>query len=221
MQKTKILLVDDHRILREGLRHSLLKEENVVVIGEADTGIAALHFVSEQPPDVIIMDISMPDLNGIEATRQILSMDANIKVIALSMYSDNAYVMGMLNAGASAYLLKSCSSKELLQAIHTVQSGGMYLCEKVTPIVIKNSIKYSQNQDEKKSVFNTLTQRERQVLQLLSEGNKTQTIAQKLFISPKTVNAHTTSIKSKLNIRNIAELTKLAIAEGLTHLEFT
>jgi NarL family two-component system response regulator LiaR len=208
MGKIKIILVDDHNVVREGISNSFQKEDNFIVIGEADTGRAAIELVSLVTPDIVIMDISMPDLNGIDATKQILSINSNIKVIALSMYSDKAYVTGMLNAGVSGYLIKSCSFKELLLAINTVLSGKIYLCEKVTPTVVKKS-------DPK------LSPREREVLQLLSEGQKTNTIAEKLNISPKTVSTHIANIKTKLNSHSIAALTKFAISQGITTIEFT
>ncbi len=220
MEKIKIILVDDHNIVREGISQSFKGEDNFIVIGEAKTGRGAIELILSNAPDIVIMDISMPDLNGIEATKQILSINSNIKVIALSMYSEKAYVMGMINAGVSAYLMKSCSFKELLLAVETVQSGEMYLCTKVTPIVIKNSLNNFRNQTEKHSIYN-LSQREREVLQLISEGHSANTMAEQLNISPKTVNTHTTNIKTKLKIYNIAALTKFAISKGITSLEFT
>jgi DNA-binding NarL/FixJ family response regulator len=220
MGKIKIILVDDHNVVREGISNSFQKEDNFIVIGEADTGRAAIELVSSSTPDIVIMDISMPDLNGVDATKQILSINPKIKVIALSMYSDKAYVMGMLNAGVSGYLIKSCSFKELLLAVDTVLLGEMYLCAKVTPIVVENSLGSSRNKNIKKSAPK-LSQREREVLQLLSEGQNTNTIAKKLNISPKTVSAHLANIKTKLNIHNIAALTKFAISKGITTVDFT
>lgn len=220
MEKIKIILVDDHNVVREGISNSFQKNDNFIVIGEADTGRAAIELVSLSNPDIVIMDISMPDLNGIDATKRILSINSSIKVIALSMYSDKAYVMGMLNAGVSGYLIKSCSFKELLLAVDTVLSGEKYLCTKVTPIVVENSLGFFRNQNKKKSE-SKLSRREREVLQLLSEGQNTNQIAEKLIISPKTVSAHIANIKDKLNIHSTASLTKFAISQGITNVDFT
>lgn len=218
-KKIKIILVDDHNLVREGLRRSFQKEKNFIVAGEAETGRDAIELVRLKKPDIIIMDISMPDLNGIDATKQILSVHSNIKVIALSMHSEKPYVMGMINAGISGYLLKSCSFKELLHAIETVLSGEMYLCSKVTPIVVENSLEPSRKQNNKEPDF-ILSLREREVLQLLSEGMNTNAIAKLLCISPKTVSVHIANIKNKTNIYSIAKLTKYAISQGITAVEF-
>ncbi|MCP4161086.1 MAG: response regulator transcription factor, partial [Deltaproteobacteria bacterium] len=206
MGKIKIVLVDDHTVVREGISNSFQKQDDFIIIGEADTGREAIKLVSMNTPDVVIMDISMPDLNGIDATKQILSINPHIKIIALSMYSDKAYVMGMLKAGVSGYLLKTCSFKELLYAIKTVLSGDMFLCEKVTPVVVNSSLESTRNKNKDKTGAK-LSQREREVLQLLSEGQNTNTIAEKLNISPKTVSAHIANIKTKLNLYSIAALT--------------
>ncbi len=219
MGKIKIVLVDDHTVVREGISNSFQKQDDFIIIGEADTGREAIKLVSMNTPDVVIMDISMPDLNGIDATKQILSINPHIKIIALSMYSDKAYVMGMLKAGVSGYLLKTCSFKELLYAIKTVLSGDMFLCEKVTPVVVNSSLESTRNKNKDKTGAK-LSQREREVLQLLSEGQNTNTIAEKLNISPKTVSAHIANIKTKLNLYSIAALTKFAISKGITSVDF-
>jgi len=214
MEKIKIILVDDHTIVRQGISQALQLEKNFEVIGEADSGRFAVQLILKYCPDIVIMDVSMPDLNGIETTKQILAGNSNIKVIALSMHSAKVYVMGMLNAGASAYLLKTCSFKELGHAINIVLSGKTYLCPDVTHLVINNSLDSIRGQ--KSSPLYLLSPREREVLQLIAEGYPNKGIAEKLNISKKTVDAHRASLKKKLDIHSTAELTKFSIAEGIT-----
>ncbi|MBC2705976.1 response regulator transcription factor [Desulfobacula sp.] len=214
-KKIKIIIADDHTILRHGICQAFDMEKDFTVIGQADSGRLAVSLALEHCPDIVLMDVSMPDLNGIEATKQILANNSNVKVIALSMYSDKIYVMGMLNAGASGYLLKSCSFKELVNCIHTVLSGELCFCPEVTGHLNTNREGLFVA-DNKASVFSLLSNREREVLQLIAEGHKTKKIAQKLGINTKTVETHRTNLKNKLNIHSIARLTKLAITEGIT-----
>ncbi len=215
MNKKTVMIVDDHTIVREGLLNSFSLEEKYKVVAETNSGRSALRLATQDCPDCIIMDVSMPDLNGIETTREILSVNPDIKVIALSMHTEKAYVIGMLNAGASAYLLKSCSFKELLFAMDSVLSGDKYLCPGITHLVIDNSI-----HKQKVSIVSKLSQREKEVLQLISEGHKNKAIAQQLKISIKTVDVHRINLKKKLNIHSVAELTKFAIAEGITSVSY-
>ena len=216
MKKIKILLVDDHTILRYGILQSFRKENNFEVIGETDSGRSAINFVSTHCPDIILMDVSMPDLNGMETTRQILASTSDIKIIALSMHSEKIYVMGMLNAGASGYLLKSCSFSELLKAIYIVLSGKKYLSSEIAHLATAKSLNSIRNQNI--SVLSMLSKREREVLQLIAEGHKSKIIAEKLNISRKTVDVHRANLKKKLDIHNTAELTKFAIDKGITSL---
>jgi DNA-binding NarL/FixJ family response regulator len=214
---TKILLADDHAIVRHGLSQSIQKEKDMQVIGQAEDGISTVEMVRELLPDVVIMDISMPDLNGIEATRQIVRDFSGVKVIALSMHSAKKFITEMFKAGASAYLLKDCKFEELAEAIRTVMSGKSYISPEISTGVIENYIKTA---DQKQSsVYSTLSKREREVLQLLAEGQTTKQIGLKLHISPKTVEAHRLRIMDKLDIDNVAQLTKYAIQEGLTSAE--
>jgi len=212
-----IILVDDHAIMRDGLRHLLDQESDIEVVGEADNGRSAVKLVQEQKPDIVIMDIAMPDMNGIEATRQIKTDNSDIKVIALSMHSERQIVVGVFRAGASGYLLKDSSSLELVDAIRTIHLGRKYLSEKISDIVLQEI------SDVKKDTgdigVDVLTNRECEILQLISEGNSTKKIADVLFISPKTVESHRANIMEKLNIHNIPELTKYAIRAGLTSLD--
>ena len=217
MGKTKIIIADDHMIVREGLITSFNREKSFEVIAEADSGQEAIRLSLEHFPDIVIMDISMPDLNGMEATRQILSKNPNIKIIALSMHTKKLYVMGMLNAGISGYLSKSCSFKELLKAIEVVLSGKIYLCHDVARFVVESALAPGQNKGDPR--FSLLSQREREVLQLISEGHKNKNIADKLHISTKTVQVHRTNLKKKLTLYSTAELTKYAISKGLTSIE--
>ena len=212
-----IILVDDHVIMRDGLRHLLDEESDIEVVGEADNGRKAVKLALEKKPDIVIMDIAMQDMNGIEATRQIKSNNPEIKVIALSMHSERQIVVGVFRAGASGYLLKESSSLELVDAIRTIHIGRKYLSQKISDIVLQEISDVKK--DTKEIGVDVLTNRECEILQLISEGNSTKKIADMLFISPKTVESHRANIMEKLNIHNIPELTKYAIRAGLTSLE--
>lgn len=212
----KILLADDHRLLREGLRSLLEEQPDMRVVGEAENGKAAVQLAAKLMPDIIIMDISMPGLNGIDATQQILSICTKSKVIALSMHTERRTVVEMINAGASGYLLKDCAFEEVVQAVRAVASDSTYLSPKIAEIVIKDYV-HRIPKDELSSLSG-LTAREREVLQLLSEGKKTKEIADILRVSIKTAESYRQHLMVKLKIHSIAELTKLAIREGLTSL---
>jgi len=214
----KILLADDHKIMRDGLHSLLEKQDDMEIIAEADNGRKAVQIAQEKKPDVVIMDISMPELNGIEATRQILSTQPNIKIIALSMHSDKRFVAGMLQAGASGFLLKDCASQELTNAIRTVARNKHYLSPEIAGIMIEDYITLS-NSNEPATSSAVLTSREREVLQLIAEGWSTKDIAGHLFVSIKTVETHRRQIMKKLDIHSVADLTKYAIREGLTSVE--
>ena len=213
----RILVADDHQIVRQGLRMLLAGESDMEVVAEADNGRKALRLAQELLPDVIIMDISMPDLNGIEATRQLLAHSQSIKVIALSMHSDSLFVMNMIKAGASGYLLKDCAMEELVKAIRTVVANKTFLSPGVSDIVIRDFV--SGWQTTATSAFNVLSTREREVLQLMAEGKSTNQIADNLCVSVKTVEAHRKQVMNKLGLHSVAELTKYAIRQGLTSLE--
>jgi two-component system, NarL family, response regulator NreC len=214
--KIKLMLADDHAMLRHGLSRSLELEEDFAVVGQALDGYAAIKQAKELQPDIIIMDIGMPGLNGIEATRQITRDNPKVKVIGLSMHSSDKYVREMFKAGATGYLLKDCSFEELVEAIRTVMSGRTFISPSIGDMVIKE---YTSKEDDVKSVFTILSQREREVLQLLAEGQSTKQIGTQLNISPKTVEAHRLRLMEKLEIDNVAQLTKYAIQEGLTQSE--
>jgi len=203
--------------MREGLKTLLLSEEDLEVVGEADDGRGAVALVLELRPDVVIMDVAMPGLNGIEATRQILRQVPRVRIIALSMHSDRRFVSEMLKAGAAGYLLKDGAFEELVRAIRAVLSGQTYLHPKIASIVIEHHVRRPAGAAG--SVWSVLTAREREVLQLLSEGKTSKVIAEELHISAKTVESHRRQITEKLGLRSVAQLTKYAIREGLTSLE--
>ncbi|MBI5895300.1 MAG: response regulator transcription factor [Desulfobacterales bacterium] len=213
----KILLADDHRIIREGLHNKLETMAEFSVVGEAENGLKALRLAKKLAPDVVIMDISMPELNGIEAARQIKAEVPGVKIIALSMYADKRYVLGMLKAGVCGYLIKDCALKEVTEAITIVHRGETYLSPKIADTMRITLL----TQLEESSVMpsSVLSDRERQILQLIAEGAKTRDIAESLHLSIKTVESHRGSIMQKLNLFSVAELTKYALREGLTSLE--
>lgn len=213
----RILLADDHAIVREGLRSLIEKEPDMEIVGEAEDGRTALELVRELLPDVVIMDITMPNLNGVEATRHITSEFPEVKVIALSIHSNRRFVTDMLGAGAAGYILKECLFDELVQAIQAVSAGNSYLSPRITSVVVEDYVKRLAIVAE--SLLAALTSREREVLQLVAEGKSTKQIALKLHVSTKTVEANRRQIMEKLDIHSVAELTKYAVREGLTPLE--
>lgn len=212
----KVLLVDDHQIIREGLRVMLEKEHDITIVGEAEDGRMAERLAGELVPDVIIMDVAMPDLNGIEATRQITAKGSGIKIIALSMHDDRRFVLNMLQAGAAGYILKDDVFKSLSKAIRMVMSNKSYFSNQIADMVDSN---YFTSPTRMRSADSqVLSGREREVLQLVAEGKTSNQIAEDLHISAKTVETHRQQVMHKLNIKNVAELTKYAIREGLTML---
>lgn len=212
-----VIIVDDHKIIRDGLKTLLSKEIDIDVVGEAENGREAIKITLEKRPDIVIMDIGMPVMNGIEATRQIVKDLPETKIIALSMHYDKQYVKGMLFSGAKGYLLKDCAGEELSEAIRTVSENNTYISQDITNTVIEG---YSELQEASKSrVKAELTNREKEILQLLTEGDSTKQIAIELYISVKTVEAHRANIMGKLNIHNLPELTKYAIRHGFTSVD--
>lgn len=210
----KIIIADDHKIMRDGLRNMLEKESGLEVVAEAKNGREAIQLTEQLRPDIVIMDISMDDLNGMDATRTIVGKGWGTKVIALSMHADKRFVAGMFEAGAMAYLLKDCAYNELIQAIRQTVSGRTYLCSMISGVVIRDYI-----QRMRKSEASLLSPREKEILQLLAEGSTTKRIADQLKVSVKTVETHRQHVMEKLNIFSIAELTKYAIKEGITSLD--
>jgi DNA-binding NarL/FixJ family response regulator len=213
----RILLADDHQIVREGLRSMLNQHADMEVVAEAADGRRAVELAQELNPDVVVMDVGMPGLNGIEATRQITMKEPDAKIVALSMHSDRRFMGEMLKAGAKGYLLKDGAFEELATAIRSVASDKVYLSPKIADVVVDDYVRH-QGQTEP-SAFAKLTPREREVLQLMAEGRATKEIAMDLRVSIKTVETHRRQIMEKLNIYSVAELTKYAIREGLTSLD--
>ncbi len=213
----KIILADDHKMFCEGLRFMLEDQPGIEVIATAPDGITAAKLTRELSPDVVIIDIGMPNLNGIEATRRINAENPDVKIIALSMHSDKRFVAEIFKAGASGYLLKDSDFEELITAINTVMEDNLYISPAVAKVVIKDYVKSLR--EDNTSVFDILTAREREVLQILAEGKNTHQIADALYISEKTVEAHRRQIMNKLGINSVAGLIKYAIREGLTSVE--
>jgi len=213
----RVLLAEDHMITRQGLRALLEKAPDMEVVGEASNGRKAVSLAEKLRPDVVIMDVSMPDLNGIMATKKLVGDDPNIKIIALSMHSDCMFVTEMFKSGASGYLLKDCAFEELDRAIRHVVADKKYLSPSISGVVLEDYLQ--RVADDKTSGLEPLTEREREVLQLMAEGKSTKEIALKLHISIKTAETHRRQIMHKLNLFSVAELTKFAIRKGLTSLE--
>jgi DNA-binding NarL/FixJ family response regulator len=208
-----VLLADDHQIMREGLASLLEKHPDLHVVGQAGDGRTAVRLAQELKPDVMVMDIGMPGLNGIEATRQIVAAGPGVKVIALSVHAESLFVSGMLQAGAAGYLLKHSAAEELVRAIRLAVRGQIYLSPQITGQVVEGYI--GKQPPPGASIFTVLTPREREVLQLYAEGKITREIAALLYISPKTVEFHRRQIMDKLGVSSFADLIKYAIREGL------
>ncbi len=217
----RILIADDHKIVCDGLKALLEAQPDMEIVAQADNGRDAVKLAQKQKPDMAIMDVAMPDLNGLEAVRQILANNPRIKVIALSMHADKRYVTGMLSSGASGYILKHCAFEELVHAIRVVLSNQVYLSPTIAGIVVKElaQSKSSRTSRSLSASPHALTSREREVLQLLAEGHSAREIAQRLHLSVKTIETHRRQMMEKLEIRSIADLTKFAIREGLTSLD--
>lgn len=210
-------MADDHEIVREGLRALIEKRTDMEVAGEANSGWEAVRLVRKLTPDLIIMDISMPDLNGIDATRQVLAESPKVRVVALSMHSDKRFVLGMLKSGARGYLLKESAFKELISAIEAVLADQFYLSPKIAGTVINDFVQSISARDISDSYL--LTDGERAVLQLIAEGRVTREIAAQLNISVKTVEARRKKMMEKLKLNNLAELIKFAVREGITSID--
>ena len=211
---TRILLADDHQMVREGIRSLLEKESDIEIIGEAQEGREAVHLVWKLQPDVVLMDITMPNLNGVEATKQIISEYPNIKIIALSMHFSRIFVLNMLKAGALGYILKGDSSQELIEGVRTVAEGGAYFSPKAAKTVTEVLANPLPN-----SPLDVLTQREREVFQLICEGKNTKQMALEVHVSTKTIEANRRKIMEKLNTHSIPELVIIAIENGIISLE--
>ena len=213
----KLIIADDHQMMREGLKVMLENEEDLQVIAEAERGIETIRKTKELNPDVVIMDVAMPEFNGIEATRTLRIEVPNTKVIGLSMHSDRQFVIEMLRAGASGFVLKQAAFEELANAIRTVAQGRTFLSSTILDIVVQDYIR--QFAKSESPAYKQLTDRERQILQLLAEGNSTKEIGYMLSVSVKTIETHRLNIRNKLGIDSFAGLVKFAIREGITTLD--
>lgn len=230
MATIRIILVDDHVVLRAGLRMLLSADPEIVIVGEAENGAQGVALAQEALPDVVLMDISMPDMNGIEATRRIKAAAPEIAVLALTMHEDDQYFFEMLAAGASGYVPKRAAPNDLIAAIHAVNAGGMFLFPSVARLLVNDFLHRREPGTPPEPVdgnarpsgphptFDELTDREREVLILIAEGRSNQEIADALVISVKTVSRHRENIMSKLNLHTRVELVRYAIEKGLIDL---
>lgn len=218
MKPIRILLADDHSLLRQSLRVLLEMEPDLAVVGEAGDGLETLDQVEALAPDVVLMDIAMPHLNGLEATRRLNKKCPEAKVIILSMHGDDQYIGQALRAGASGYLLKDASKEELLLAIRSVHQGGSYLSPRLSKKLIDDFLRLS-DPAAPNPYHDLLTDREREILQLMAENRSSPEIGRILSISPKTVRNHRANIMEKLGLHSQSDVVKYALRQGLIHLE--
>jgi two-component system response regulator NreC len=219
MSPIRVLLADDHAVVRAGLRMLLAADPGLEIVGEAETGSQALQLVAELQPDVVLMDISMPDMNGIEATRRIKAAHPDVAVLALTMHEDDQYFFEMLAAGASGYVPKRAAPNDLISAIYAVQGGGVFLFPSVARALVQDYLQRSARAGDAGRSFDALTDREREVLVLIAQGRSNQEIADQLVISVKTVNRHRENIMAKLNLHSRVELVRYAIEKGLIDIQ--
>lgn len=212
MKKIHVLLADDHKILREGLRVLLQQQPDIEVVAEADSGTEAIRKSRELRPDVVIMDISMQDQNGMDATRELKNNQPGIQVLCLSVHREPHLITSMLEAGASGYLAKTSAARELIEAVRSVASGQTYLSPSITSDFVTHNV---QRKKDGASSFNALTKREREILILIAEGHNTSEISHRLCISPKTVLAHRHKIMDKLCLDSTVALARYALRKGL------
>jgi two-component system, NarL family, response regulator NreC len=214
--KIKVLVVDDHQLFREGIVTLLFSAENIEVIAQAEDGLDAIEKAKHYKPDVVLLDITMPRMNGIEATKKLKALMPGIKIISLSMHSEKQYVKGVLEAGSDGYLLKNCTYRQLTDAIQSVYEGKKYLSEDITGMVISGYLAPSSSEA---SEYEKLSVREKEIFHLFAEGKSTREIGELLFISVKTVNTHKQNILEKLELNSNTELVKYALKNGLINLE--
>jgi DNA-binding NarL/FixJ family response regulator len=214
MPKTKILIADDHRVVIEGIKSALQEHPEFKVVGEAVDGLEAVEFAKSLEPNIVIMDISMPNLNGIEATRQIKGLKPGIQILVYTMHSDKEFVIDLFKAGISAYVLKDDPLSDLILALKAVEGGGTYFST-MAPTILARHMEEIEEKSTSKNSFDTLSQREMEVFQPLAEGKRIKEIAKQLFISPKTVESHKYNIMEKLQAASVVDLTKIAIRKNL------
>jgi two-component system response regulator NreC len=212
--KTKVLIADDHAIVREGVRMILAKEKDIDVVGEAEEGGQALQLVETLRPDVVIMDISMPGMGGIEATQKLKERHPKVAVLVLTMHEDESYVFQLLRAGASGYVLKRAAAQDLVQAVRAAAKGEAFLYPSVARKVVEDYLRRVESGEER-ARYDGLTEREREILTLIAQGLGNQQIAEKLYISIKTVQTHRAHVLEKLGLHDRTELVRYAIRKGL------
>jgi two-component system, NarL family, response regulator NreC len=217
MTMLKILLVEDHIIVRQGVKALLAEEPDIVVIGEAGDGSEALLLTERLRPDIVLMDLSMPGLGGIEATYQLRERFPTISVVVLSMYDNEEYVFHVLRAGASGYVLKQSTPTELVLALRTVAAGSTFLSPAISQILVSEYLRHAKTHTDDDEALRVLTPREREVLQLIATGLSNRQIAERLHLSVKTVETHRGNIMHKLDLHDRASLVKFAVDKGLTH----
>lgn len=219
MKNIKILIVDDHEVVRDGLKNILLSLNNVAIAGEAANGEDAIAFYETNKPDLVIMDISMPGMNGIEATRIIKENDPNAKILILTMHDNQEYLNQIIRSGAKGFVLKNTDKEELLDAVKTVAGGENFFSKDISKLIIENYIRSAKDTDKNEGYKEVpLTKREIEILKYIAEGNSNQEIANKLYISYNTVDTHRKNIMHKLSIKNTAGLVRYAIEKGLINL---
>ena len=214
--KKGILLVDDHQLFRDGIQNLLDQQVDLEVIATAQDGWKAIEMTRKHAPQIVVMDVTMPNLNGMDATRRIRQENPEVKIIALSMHAHTRFVDEMIKAGASGYLLKECAFEDLVRAIREVLDDKMYLSPAVTKTVVQDYLNPSSKKE--KPGLSRLSSKEREILQLIAEGKTNEEIAQELCMSRRTVEKHRSNVMNKLEINNIADLVKFALREGLTKL---
>jgi two-component system, NarL family, response regulator NreC len=210
----RILLADDHIVMRDGLRALLERQPDMAVVAEAADGRECVRLAEEQSPDVVVMDIAMPNMNGIEATRRITSSQPRCNVVILSMHQDESYILRALKAGAKGYLLKDAARSDLLEAIRAVAQGRSFLTRKIGRMLQEDYVRQLENRGLD-DTYDLLTDREREVLQLIAEGKTAKEVANDLNISPTTVETHRTHIQEKLGLHSVAELVLYAVRKGI------
>jgi len=215
----RLLLADDHAMMREGLKSLIQQDPGLTVVAETGSGVEISALASKTGAHIVVMDVAMPELNGIEATRKLLKENRNVKVVALSGHSNREFVREMLKAGASAYVLKSRAYEELVCAIREVMKGRKYLSPDIAQGVVDDYVEISSSCLGEKAAFVVLTDREREVLQRIAEGRSTKESAETLGVSAKTIETHRRNIMEKLNLHSVAEITKYAIREGITSVD--
>jgi two-component system, NarL family, response regulator NreC len=216
MEKIRVFLVDDHTVVRQGLRRILESDDEIEIVGEAGDGRTAIDLVQKLRPHVVVMDVAMPELNGIEATRQIIKRVEGAKVLVLSMHGDDVYVRQALKAGARGYLLKDSEDLDLIKAVKAIRGGGSFFSPPVSKVVLSGYLGDKADGDAEDSVAR-LTDREREVLQLIAEGKTNKEVAHALSVSVNTVETHRKHIMEKLDLHNTAELVRFAIRTKIVH----